>query len=180
MHEALLCLWIETIEGRTIAQQPLLILRGKVAVLVEPIGQMAGRVLICGAIRALIAISALGAICGVAGRRAHSTVTLRLALIGPLLILIGPLILVLALLILELPILLILLADGLTLLSETRPRRRRRLALAARLKCRQTQEQDCSGNSRRTHSFRVWNPVHRSYSRQPATNSKRISLRLSW
>lgn len=173
LHQALLRLWIETVESRTIAQQPLLILRGKVAVLVEPIGQMAGRVLICGAVRALIAISALRAACGVARILTDSTVVLRLALIRPLLILIGTLIL-------ELPILLILLADSRALLSETRPRRRRRVALAACLKCRQTQEQDCSGNSRRTHSFRVWNPVHRSYSRQPAPISGTISLRLSW
>jgi hypothetical protein len=39
--------------------------------------------------------------------------------------------------------------------------------LTARLKCGQTKEKDRNGDGRRTHSFRVWNPVHRSYSRQP-------------
>ena len=148
--------------------------------LVEPVGQMAfwSIVRVSGPICAgitLVSVCALSplarAVLLVRGRLAHAAITLRLTLIGSLLVLVlALLILVLSLLILELPPL-NLLAASRPLLGISRPCRRRGFALTAGLKRGQTEEQNRSSDCRRTHSFRVSNPVHRSFSRQRATNS---------
>ncbi len=157
LNQALLRLRIQAIKRWTVPQNALLILRGKVAMLVEPIGQVPGRVLIRGPVCSLIdliSISVLWAVCGISRILAHADVALLLPLIGSLLILIRTLVLVLSLLILVLS-LLVLRAGQRPLLSETWPRRGRRIALADCLNCGQAQEQDRSGDGRRTHSFRV-------------------------
>ncbi len=94
----------------------------------------------------------------------------------PLLILVLALIAVLPLLILVLTLVLaLILLPGILALNKAHSRlRRKALCLTALAKCRdgsETKEQDCRGDHRRTHSFRVCSPVHVSFSRRPAEMS---------
>jgi endonuclease/exonuclease/phosphatase (EEP) superfamily protein YafD len=112
---------------------------------------------------------------------------LRVLLVGALLILVLPLlilnwpllilnwplilILILALLLLILPLLLALLPGSLALIQRRTRRRGLALtiaALAERSGGRQRENQDRSGERRRTPSLRVGSPVHESFSRQQA------------
>ena len=208
LHQPLLRGSGQAIEVRVIAQQPFLVLRGKVLVLIEPLAYMSRRrsAGIGGPGSTLISRISIGplrteltAVGRVAGLLANASVVLGLALIGHLLILIGPLpipikpllilirprlvlvrsllILVLPLLILILPLLLVLLPGRLPCrlaLGKARRRWRRLAALSGNFKCGQTEKQDRSGYCRRTHTFRVSNPVH---SLSPGSRPKYQKLR---
>lgn len=112
-------------------------------------------------------------------------VILRSWLIRPLLILIGPLlrlawpllILVSTLLILVLPKILLTILPRLHLNITELPLRSATVksALAGHRDNAQAEKQDCSSHRRRTHSFRVGNPVHEYFSRQAAEMVNRQS-----
>jgi hypothetical protein len=101
-----------------------------------------------------------------------------LILIGPLLRLAWPLlILVSTLLILVLPKILLTILPRLHLNITELPLRSATVksALAGHRDNAQAEKQDCSSHRRRTHSFRVGNPVHESFSRQAAEMVNRQS-----
>ena len=125
------------------------------------------------------------AVCRACGRLPLRPVILRSWLIRPLLILIGPLlrlawpllILVSTLLILVLPKILLTILPRLHLNITELPLRSATVksALAGHRDNAQAEKQDCSSHRRRTHSFRVGNPVHESFSRQAAEMVNRQS-----